>query len=199
MEHFLEALGYAFGAVILLILKYIFDLIVKKVRKDTLNLNFRKSISITAKINEELATIRDTYGFNRVSLIDYHNGTESFKGLSFKNASMRNEVVDNRTKNIITDFQNIPCSIVAEMLMNLEASEEGYVIATDEGDSATAITHKMYGVKTTYNFKIGKDLTEGVVSMVFTDNADQITKEEILELKAHIQKIRLLRINKVNF
>lgn len=199
MEHFLEALGYALGAVILLILKYIFDVIVKKVRKDTVSLNFRKSISITAKINEELSTIRDVYSFNRVSLIDHHNGTESFKGLSFKNASMRNEVVDNRTKNIITEFQNIPCSIIAEMLMDLEASQEGYIIATDEGDSATAITHKMYGVKIAYNFKIGKDLTEGVVSMVFTDTSNHLTKEEIIEIKAHIQKIRLLRTNKVNF
>lgn len=198
-QHFLEALGYALGAVTLLILKYIFDIIIKKVRKDTLSLNFRKSISITAKINEELSTIRDVYGFNRVSLIDYHNGTESFKGLSFKNASMRNEVVDNKTKNIITDFQNIPCSIIAEMLVELEDSKEGYIIATDEGDSATAITHKMYGVRIEYNFKIGKDLTEGVVSMVFTDTINRLTKEQIIEIKAHIQKIRLLRTNKVNF
>ena len=112
---------------------------------------------------------------------------------------MRNEVVDNKTKNIITDFQNIPCSIIAEMLVELEDSKEGYIIATDEGDSPTAITHKMYGVRIEYNFKIGKDLAEGVVSMVFTDNINRLTKEQITEIKAHIQKIRLLRTNKVNF
>ena len=50
---------------------------------------FTQSVQVSAKINQELSTIRDKFGFNRVSLIDYHNGTENFKGLSFKNASMR--------------------------------------------------------------------------------------------------------------
>jgi hypothetical protein len=193
MEQLAQAFGYALGAAILLVGKNLFDLVFKYIKQKKINTIFKRSINTSSIINEELSIIRDKFGFNRVSLIDYHNGTENFKGLSFKNASMRNEVVDVRTSRIISEFQNIPCSIVADMLIKLEESKKSYIVVGDNGDDQTSITHRMYGVKQAYNFKLGKTLVDGVVSCAFTDNKCDLTQDEIIEIKAIVQKIYLLR------
>lgn len=193
MEQLAQAFGYALGAAILLVGKNLFDLVFKYIKQKKINTIFKRSINTSAIINEELSIIRDKFGFSRVSLIDYHNGTENFKGLSFKNVSMRNEVVDIKTSRMIGEFQNIPCSIVADMLVKLEESKKGYVVVGDDGDDQTSITHRMYGVKQSYNFKLGKTLVDGVVSCAFTDNKYDLTQDEIIEIKAIVQKIYLLR------
>lgn len=192
-----QALGYIIGAALLLVGKSIFDNVFKYIKKRKANNIFKKSISTSSQINEQLSTIRDIYGFNRVSLIDYHNGTENFKGLSFKNASMRNEVIDVKTKPIISEFQNIPCSIMADTLIKLEESKLGYVISSDQGDLPTAITNKMFGIKHSYIFKLGKTLVDGAVNCVFTDEINNLSTDEILEIRAIIQRIYLIRNNKM--
>lgn len=196
MEQLFQAVGYATGAALLFLGKKLFDTVYEYVKKRKANRMFTQSVQVSAKINQELSTIRDKFGFNRVSLIDYHNGTENFKGLSFKNASMRNEVIDIRTRPLISEFQNIPCSIVADMLVKLEESKKNYIVVTDQGDSETAITHRMFGVKKAYNFKLGKTLVDGVISCVYTENDHDLSEEDILDIKASLQRIFLIRLKK---
>lgn len=196
MENLLEATSYLIGATILILCKAIFDFIVSQIRKRDVGGIFHKSMKEAVLINQELASLRDKYEFNRVSLIDYHNGVHSSQGVSFKNASMRNEMTDLHTKSIIKDFQNIPCSILATMLIELENSPDGYSITTDKMDNETAITYKMYGIKKAYNFKVGKNLTEGIVSLLLNEDNVALTSEDIKDIKGHIQRIKLIRSKK---
>jgi len=196
MENLLTAGGYLIGATILILCKALFDLVIRQIRKRDMGGIFHRSMKQAVLINQELASLRDKYEFNRVSLIDYHNGINSFQGVSFKNASMRNEMTDINTKSIIKEFQNIPCSIIATMLINLENSPDGYSITTDDMDNETAITYRMYGIKKAYNFKVGKNLTEGVVSLFLNEHNVDLSTEDINDIKGHIQKIRLIRSKK---
>lgn len=193
MENLLTAGGYLIGATILILCKALFDFVIKQIGNKDIGGLFHKSMKQAVLINQELSSLRDKYEFNRTSLIDYHNGITSFQGVSFKNASMRNEMTDINTKSIIKDFQNIPCAILATMLIELENSPEGYSVTTDDMDNETAITYRMYGIKKAYNFKVGKNLTEGVVSLLLNEDNVNLTPEDIKDIKGHIQRIRLIR------
>ena len=111
----MDAMAYLAAATLLILCKAVFDYIVKIIKKRDIGGIFHRSMKQAVLINQELASLRDKYEFNRASLIDYHNGVSSFQGVSFKNASMRNEMTDINTKSIIKDFQNIPCAILATM------------------------------------------------------------------------------------
>ena len=189
----MDAMAYLAAATLLILCKAVFDYIVKIIKKRDIGGIFHRSMKQAVLINQELASLRDKYEFNRASLIDYHNGVSSFQGVSFKNASMRNEMTDINTKSIIKDFQNIPCAILATMLIELENSPEGYSVTTDDMDNETAITYRMYGIKKAYNFKVGKNLTEGVVSLLLNEDNVNLTPEDIKDIKGYIQRIRLIR------
>ena len=60
-------------------------------------------------------------------------------------------------------------------------------------DNETAITYRMYGIKKAYNFKVGKNLTEGVVSLLLNEDNVNLTPEDIKDIKGYIQRIRLIR------
>ena len=189
----MDAMAYLAAATLLILCKAVFDYIVKIIKKRDIGGIFHRSMKQAVLINQELASLRDKYEFNRASLIDYHNGISSFQGVSFKNASMRKKMTDINTKSIIKDFQNIPCAILATMLIELENSPEGYSVTTDDMDNETAITYRMYGIKKAYNFKVGKNLTEGVVSLLLNEDNVNLTPEDIKDIKGYIQRIRLIR------
>ncbi len=158
---------------------------------------FSKGLDTDSEIQKIITEIRATYGFNRSSILDYHNGTTSLGGFSFKNSSMRYESCDEQTKSMIMEFQNIPCSIVNEMLIKLEKSNVGYVMVTDDQnetfDEQAVITHKMYGIRQAYNFRIGDSLIYGCLSLVNTQLRTKLTEDDILNIRAACQKIFLLR------
>ena len=195
-QNLIQAGSYLVGAVILILCKAVFEIVIKQIKNRDIGGIFHKSMKEAVLINQELASLRDKYDFNRVSLIDYHNGVQSFQGISFKNASMRNEMTDVNTKPIIKEFQNVPCSILATMLIDLESSSEGYSVTTDDMDNETAITYRMYGIKKAYNFKVGKNLTEGIVSLLLNEDNVALTSEDIKDIKAHVQRIKLIRKKK---
>jgi len=196
MEKIYEAIGTIIGTLVLFILSK--KPLATWLERKRIN-KFRKGIDKTEKINQVLSEIKSRYGFNMVSIIDYHNGTTTFGGFSLKYGSMSFETCDDITKGIITEFQNIPCSLVSDMLVDLERNPDGYVIVTTQENSyseSVDITQTMYGVERAYNFRIGNSLINGCVSCVYTNSEYKkikITEEDIQWIKAQILKIQLLR------
>lgn len=197
MDKLWEALGAVIAGVILHspIKKWIEKINIKR---------FRQSVEMTTEVNSIILEIRSIYGFNRVSIIDYHNGTTSFGGFSFKCATMTFESADTSTRPLISEFRNVPCSIISTMLVNLEKSETGYFLfdATSDKRSESAVTHKMFGVKKAYNFRIGPSLIHGCLSCVVTENSKHdvvLSDQDLLYIRAQCQKILLLRAKKSIF
>lgn len=155
--------------------------------------DFSNYMDAAEEINKELSYLRDKYGFNRTSLVEFHNGTSSLKGLSFKNGSMRYERVDNITNSIIMQYQNIPCSLSIDIMRKLEASEDGYIRVGQTDDPNLMILNKMYGVVESHNFRLGESLTNGCVSLVSTHDIKNLTKNDIDDIKAVCQRIHLSR------
>ena len=107
---------------------------------------------------------------------------------------MIQEVTDGYTDPIINSFQNIPCSIAAEMLKELKETPDGYVVADDESAvEETAIHQRMFNVRQSYNFRIGEGLIDGVLCCAFTEEIRIFEHEDILELKAAAKRIFLIK------
>ena len=194
MEKIYEAAGTIFGTLILF-------LISKKplsnwIQKNRIK-NFRNGLQVSEQINHILTEIRSRYSFNRVSIVDYHNGTTSFGGFSLKFGSMTFESTDESTKNIITEYQNIPTSLCSEMLIDLEGKKEGYVIVTNNNyNEGVQIENTMFGIERSHNFRIGNSLINGMLQCVWTNSEYQkitIKEEDVIWIKGQIQKIMLLR------
>lgn len=191
MEKFYEALGTIVGSLIIFLLT---SPVIKRLKDSKRKNKFKKNLVVDNRINSILSELRSTYGFNRASLIEYHNGTTSLGGFGFKNASMRNESTDEFTKSIILDFQNIPCGIIANMLVELEKNPKGYINTTeDSSDESANITHRMYGVKEAWNFRIGDSLVDGCLSLVSTSENIILSDDDILDIKAKCQRILLYK------
>lgn len=185
----LENAGIIIGAAIVFIANKAIDWY----KNSTMSSKFRKQLNKENKVSDELSYIRDRFGFNRVVLIDYHNGTESLNGFSFKNASVRYEKLDVKTGSIIKNYQNVPTSIQCNFLNRLESSKDGYEITDDVTDDEMSIANKMFGIKHSYNFKIGKSLITGVLSLQSTNEVIELNHDEINEIKAICQRILLIR------
>jgi hypothetical protein len=80
------------------------------------------------------------------------------------------------------------------MLKELKDTKDGYVVVDDESAvEETAIAQRMFGVRQSYNFRIGEGLIDGVLCCAFTKDARYFEHEDILELKAAAKKIFLIK------
>lgn len=191
MEKTYEAIGTALGA---LIVYLIGSPILNKLKALKQKTRFHKRLKTENEINKILTELRVEYGFNRASLIEYHNGTTSLGGFSFKNATMTNESTDENTRPIIFEVQSIPCSLAASMLVQLESSKNGFIVINEDfPDERIRITHRMYGVKQAWNFKIGNSLIDGCVSLISNQEEITLSPDDILNIKARCQKILMLK------
>lgn len=191
MEKFYEAIGTIIGTLIIFLLS---SPIIKGVKNLNLRRGFGKRMQVDNEINNILSDLRSSYGFSRAALIEYHNGTVSLGGFGFKNATMRNESTDDITKPIILDFQNIPCSLIAKALIDLDKNKEGYTVIDDNfPDDGIKITHRMYGVKEAWNFRIGESLLDGCVSLTSNTEKIPLTNDDILDIKSKCQRILYLK------
>ena len=166
----------------------------KKNQRKKANNDLNRATDNDVLIKSICAEIIERFGFNRVSVVGYHNGVQTMDGISLKKCSMIQEVTDGYTDQIIGEFQNIPCSIAAEMLKELKETPDGYVIADDESAvEETAIHQRMFNVRQSYNFRIGEGLIDGVLCCAFTGQTRIFEHEEILELKAYAKRIFVIK------
>lgn len=63
------------------------------------------------KIQIQLYHILQTFGSDRVSIYEFHNGGKNLAGVEFKKCSNTYEAVELETKPIIKEMQNLPLSI----------------------------------------------------------------------------------------
>jgi hypothetical protein len=196
MEKVYEAIGTIIGTIIILLLS---SPIFERIKKSKLRTRFGKRMEADEEINKILSEIRSTYGFSRASLVEYHNGISSLAGFGFKHATIINESTDDITKPIILQFQNIPTSLIAKMLVALEKSQTGYLVVNEDfPDESTQITQKMYGVKQSWNFKLSNSLVDGCLSLVSNNENIELSDDDILDIKSKCQRILLIKKGFIN-
>ena len=179
------------------VLKFLFSLINKDGFRKKMSKALSDSTDKDIKIKQELRNLIERYDFDRVSVIEYHNGITTLAGVSLKKASMTHEETNTRTASMLNEFQSVPCSISASMLKELENTHDGYVCVDDESAvEETAIANRMYGVRQAWNFRIGNLLIDGCLSCVYTEETRYFEHEEILDIKASAKKILLIKSKK---
>ena len=190
MEEILKNSGIIIGAIIVYLAPKVEQYLKNRSKKKC----FVDNISIDCDINRELLYFVNTYKACRACIIDYSNGSSNYAGLPFNHFTMTYEEVSINTPRVKDSLQKIPLSSVASMLLALEKSSDGYIKATDVDDNEkTTITHRSFGIKTTYNFKIGNSLIDGVVAIAWDDNYEDLDPSKIIDIKARIARIMALR------
>lgn len=188
-EKALENIGIIIGGVIIYVAPKIESFLKKKVKRSS----FVSNLEVAKDIAQELDHLVIKLDASRVCIIDYHNGTSNYAGIPFNFASMSYEARDPNVYPILPTFQSVPISPMVKMLLSLNESKEGYVKTTDSGpDQDLNILHKVYGTQCSYNFKIGTNLVDGVLSINWNTRHADLDKSEIDEVKVSIYRIKAL-------
>lgn len=185
----LENIGVIIGGIIIYVAPKI-ESFFKKRRKISA---FVSNLEVAGEINKELDHIVVRLDASRVCVVDYHNGTSNYAGIPFNFASMSYEAHDPNITPILSKFQSVPISPMVNMLLKLNSSETGYVKTTDEDqDQDLNILHKVYGTTCSYNFKIGQNLVDGVLSINWNNDNVELSKETIDDIRVSIYRINSL-------
>lgn len=150
---------------------------------------FSDGLDYDVLINTELDKLKYTYGFNRVAIVEFHNGLESYDGDSFNFMSMSHERTNN-ADSIIREFQRIPVTPVAEWLSGFDKNPLGYAYVK-EGDGGIGLMYDAFGAVETYVFKLGDRISNGVLMCAYVHQVGVLDDEAIMDCKASAYKIRL--------
>jgi hypothetical protein len=185
----LENIGVIIGGCIIYVAPKI-ETYFKKKKKGS---NFISNLKVSEQISKELDHILVKYGASRVSVIEYHNGTSSYAGIPFNFASMSYEAHDPNIYPMLGEFQAVPISPMVNMLLTLNNSTAGYIRTTDQdSDKDMNIIQKVYGTICSYNFKMGVNISEGVLSISWNNKLANLTQDDIDDIKVSIYRIRSL-------
>lgn len=186
-----EALGTIIGTLIIFLIT---SPVIERIKKSRLRNRFGHRMKADDEINKILFEIRSSHGFNRAALIEYHNGTTSLSGFGFKYATMTHESTDDITRPLILEFKEIPTSLMSSMLSELERSDRGFVVVhQNHPDETIKITHKMYGIVESWNFRVGSSLVDGCLMLGSTMGGVKLSEDDILDIRAKCQKILLIK------
>lgn len=152
---------------------------------------FNQNIELDVQIQKELKYLVDKMGFNRCSIIKYHNGTESFDGFSFNYATMTHEATDDVTVSLLGEFQKVPITSFADSLKELKDSDERYHVINSD-NSSSGIMQAGWNVDQSWNFMLSDRIFDGVVCCAMTHGKKELSAAEILEVRAVAYKINHL-------
>jgi len=185
----LENIGVIIGGIIIYVAPKIESFLKKRVKKSS----FVSNLEVAKDIAQELDHLVVKLDASRVCIIDYHNGTSNYSGIPFNFASMSYEARDPNVYPILPTFQSVPISPMVKMLLSLNESKNGYVKTTDSGpDQDLNILHKVHGTQCSYNFKIGPNLVDGVLSINWNTRHADLDKSEIEDVKVSIYRVKAL-------
>ena len=188
-EKALENIGVIIGGIIIYVAPKIESFLKKRVKRSS----FVSNLEVAKDIAQELDHLVVKLDASRVCIIDYHNGTSNYAGIPFNFASMSYEARDPNVYPILPTFQSVPISPMVKMLLSLNESKDGYVKTTDSGpDQDLNILHKVHGTQCSYNFKIGPNLVDGVLSINWNTRHADLDKSEVDDVKVSIYRIKAL-------
>jgi hypothetical protein len=185
----LENIGVIIGGIIIYVAPKIESFLKKRVKKSS----FVSNLEVAKDIAQELDHLVVKLDASRVCIIDYHNGTSNYSGIPFNFASMSYEARNPNVYPILPTFQSVPISPMVKMLLSLNESKDGYVKTTDSGpDQDLNILHKVHGTQCSYNFKIGPNLVDGVLSINWNTRHADLDKSEVEDVKVSIYRVKAL-------
>lgn len=152
---------------------------------------FNQNIELDVNIKEELKFIVNKFGFNRVSIVKYHNGTESFDGFSFNYATITHEEVDDITVGIISEFQKIPLTSFSEVLKDIKDSPNKYNVL-DSDSTHSGIMQAGWNVIQSWNFMLSDRISDGIICCAMTQIPNSLSEADIREIKSVVYKVNLL-------
>lgn len=140
-----------------------------------------------------LIEIRAYSGCNRVDIFEFSNGKYTHGGISLEVVNCTLEAVDNTTKGMINDFQNVPIATMLGTINLINENVDGWVRFDDCSDDELSNKRRRYwGIRTSYNFKITDTIWDGMVGLHWVSEYATLTKEEVNYIAVLIERVRIL-------
>lgn len=147
------------------------------------------------KIQIQLYHILQTFGANRVSIYEFHNGGKNLQGVEFKKCSNTYEAVALETKPIIKEMQNLPLSM-NPLWCKLLATREDILIGSVENLADIFLKNYLetQSIKTLYlSILLEYDNSPiGFISLEYYKINRELTEDELDELNDISNKIAVL-------
>jgi hypothetical protein len=120
------------GPIALLYAKYLLALRKEKDRNKRRN-DFNITIEMQQKINSTLNILQSKYDLDRVWIAQFHNGGNFYPGnKSMKKLSATFEATKPGVSTDLMKLQNLPISFFSKVLTEMNESQSGVIIETDE-------------------------------------------------------------------
>ena len=161
---------------------------------------YDKTNNILIEIKYILEEIKGLTGCGRVDLFVYNNTVKTVDGICLMYVSIISEALGRVTQGIKDQFQNRLISDDMRFMINkISNSESGWlkVDAVDEKGDLLKM-QRVYGTVKSYNFKIGKSVWEGVLSVSWVSNdnktvVEDLEQDKINQILVYIEDIKSLK------
>lgn len=165
-----------FGAIIALVIYYTYTEYKKLKKRQSKAKGFIDATYLSIEINRILKEIRIYTGANRVHIMTFHNTVESLRGKCYYYMDMRYEDVDDHTKPLIIQYQNLPCSQFADTQAKIH--QEGIIYIAEDDKTKIGKYHQALGVKSAYKFRLGNSIANGVLALTWYEAGKRLTEKQ---------------------
>ena len=178
---------------------YTFKGAIKKWQEKRKQLQSFKQGDITnnGKISIDIivAKIQAYTGCSRVNVFLYHNGVKDKEGVCFNFVTATSESCGIGIESIWNQFQNRQIEPEFRVIINnISNTKDGYlkVNAVDQVGEQR-LQQKKYGIVTSYNFKLGKSVWEGVLTLSWINTGGSLTDEQIENIRVYVAEIKAIK------
>lgn len=196
----------AFGAAVMGGLVYGFSLLKDYFRdknKKPVDDITRKKIDIAGLIDARLTEMRVKYNVSRLGVAEFSNGERTVNGFQFLFITRTFEKVNPNVTSMTHLVNKVPASWYTAFFQHFTEPNVFCASFSDKGEVCVdgvekapnedvANTLRGQSKKTMYYFKIGKDISDGLLSMSFLNGYQKLSEEQIAEIKGDCHYIHKL-------
>jgi hypothetical protein len=152
-----------------------------------------KKLDIAQLVSERLTEIRAEHHIDRLSILEFSNGDKSVSGFPFLFVTMTYEKCAQNIAGIKHLINKVPSSWYVEFNYHFTDKSVMYGYFFDDGRckigdgpefmcEETAKLLLGFGVKSTWTFKLGHNISTGLLNIGFTDEYKIFTPAEIMQI-----------------
>lgn len=156
-------------------------------------IDIRKSVKVSEKINEALEQILIEANADRVTLYQYHNGSQNLAGIPFAKISSTNEVCNLGIHSLQEETQNIPSGMMVWWIKSVHDHplKIPCIDCIQEEDRGVYEIYKARGCKSVYSFEITsvKGMPVGYVTIEYLKEPKDLHEDKLETIKDTVTKL----------
>ncbi len=179
-------------------------LLIKWLKQRADKVNFaKKKMDISQMISDRLAEMRSEHSIDRLSIFEFSNGDKSCSGFPFLFVTMTYEKCERNIASIRHLFNKVPASWYVDINGHFTTSDGNYGYFFDDGrcriGSKDEFTNEEaakiligLGIKSMWAFRLGSNISYGMLNIAFIDEHRMFSHDEVLEIMGNCKYVENL-------